>query len=80
MGPTDPAMLLSNTGRWSTSNCQCWSGDRTRYATSAGGRASISRTWAAGDHVALVMENAPNRPTAAWCGIRSCPPVPTPLA
>jgi hypothetical protein len=54
-------VLLRYTGSWSTSNCQCWSGDHTRYATAAGGRASISRTWAAGDYVALVMEKAPNR-------------------
>lgn len=52
---------ISYAGTWNSSICKCWSGGRDRWTSSAGARATITRTWAAGDQVALVTERAPDR-------------------
>jgi hypothetical protein len=52
---------LTYHGSWDTSRCVCWSADRTSVTRKKGASVDISRTFAAGEPIALVMEKAPNR-------------------
>jgi len=54
-------VTISYAGRWNSSICRCWSGSRDQWTSTAGSRATITRTWATGDQVALVTEMAPDR-------------------
>jgi len=52
---------ITYAGTWKSAICACWSGGRDRSTVEAGAQATITRTWAAADRVALVMETAPDR-------------------
>ena len=54
-------VTLTYHGAWSTSTCVCWSADHTSDTRQNGASVDISRTFAAGEPVALVMEQAPSR-------------------
>jgi hypothetical protein len=48
-------------GAWTTATCACWSGRQARHSSTAGDSATITRIWSAGDQVALVSEQGPDR-------------------
>lgn len=54
-------VTLAYTGVWQTSTCLCWSADHTSDTRRRGAAVEISRTFAAGEPVALVMETSPKR-------------------
>lgn len=54
-------VTLAYSDGWKTSTCLCWSADHTSNTRRKGAAVRISRTFAAGEPVALVMETAPNR-------------------
>ncbi len=56
-----PGVDVTYRGSWAVANCACFSGDQTKYTSAPGAQALISRHWAAGDQLALVVEKAPNR-------------------
>jgi hypothetical protein len=52
-------------GTWTSSHCTCHSAGDTRHTTDDGARATFTRTYEKGDHVAVVMPEGPNRGRAA---------------
>ena len=56
-----PGVTLSYSGAWSTSTCVCWSADHVSKTSQKGAAVEVSRTFSAGEPVALVMESGPER-------------------
>lgn len=54
-------VTLAYTGVWRTGTCVCWSADHTSKTRARGAAVEITRTFAEGEPVALVMERAPDR-------------------
>lgn len=52
-------------GTWTNANCECSSAGSTKKSTDEGARATFTRTYTKGDHVALVMGKGPKRGRAA---------------
>ena len=67
VGAYAPAQDILYTGTWRQSNCACFLAGHTAFTTMSGARATFTRTYEAGDQVALVMAEGPGRGKA---GIR----------
>lgn len=52
-------------GPWATTSCDCFLGGKTARTTTQGARATFTRTYDEGDHVALVMAEGPGRGVAS---------------
>ncbi len=50
---------ITYTGTWGQGNCSCFLAGHTAYTTKSGARATFTRTYEAGDQVALVMAEGP---------------------
>jgi len=58
----DDTTISYSSRNWSISNCTCWSAGTTHKTFTAGASATISHTVVdTGEHLALVMEKAPDR-------------------
>ncbi len=60
-----PYGRFTYTGTWSTTNCLCFLQGHAARTSSYGARATFTRTYEQGDHVALVMAKGPGRGRAA---------------
>ena len=69
-GAYAPAQDILYTGTWRQSNCACFLAGHTSFTTMSGARATFTRTYEAGDQVALVMAEGPGRgrPGSMWTG------------
>jgi len=58
-------LTTSYSGAWSVGFCDCASGGTQRASSQPGAAATVSRTFARGEHLALVMAEGPGRGKAA---------------
>jgi hypothetical protein len=57
-------VTVTSSGSWSTGTCTCASGGTQKFTSQAGASVSITRSYEAGSHFALVMAKGPGRGTA----------------